>query len=126
MPRIYIIVVEKGAKPIEATLELQHLPPLMEVRSIWEQGDEVVRWLQSDLPRAVRIVKKLAAHDYDNPEAREFLANLMSMWEGSFSPYEKKDALFCALPERGGFIRSSPDGVARMLDETRNGLNPFE
>ncbi len=125
MPKIYMIVVEKGEKPLEVMLDLKHLPPMPEVSGLWEVGDDVVRWLQSDLPRASRLVKKLAAQDYDQ-ETRDFLANLMSLWDAAFSPFEKKDALFCAMPGRGGFIRSSPDGVASMLEATRNGLNPFE
>ena len=125
MAKIYVIVVEKGEKPVEVMLDFKLLPPLPEVSCLWEVGDDVVRWLQSDLPRASRLVKKLAAQEYD-AEAFNFLANLASLWDAAFSPYEKKDALFCATPGRGGFIRSSPDGVASMLEATRNGLNPFE
>jgi hypothetical protein len=128
MPRIYFIIVEKSRKYIEAEIEMTSLPPVViqEHRDQWwENGEDLVRWFQSDLSRATRIVTHLSTQTYSEEETYTFLTQLMSLWDASFLPRENKDAFFCAMPERGGFIRSSPEGVINMVDAMRNGLNPF-
>ncbi len=127
MPKIYFIIVGRDTKYIEAMVDFACLPAVVRIGQVsawWENGEDVVRWFQSDLPRATRIVTNLSVGTFDD-EALEFLTQLVSLWDSVFLMRENKDAFFCAMPERGGFIRSSPEGVMNMLDVTRNGLNPF-
>jgi hypothetical protein len=127
MPRVYIIIVDKVNKYTEAVIDLNRLPAAVMHNHLtlwWENGEDIVRWFQSDLPRATRIVTHLANNTEDD-ETLTFLNQLYNLWESVFSLRENKDGFFCAMPERGGFIRSSPEGVLNMVDAMRNGLNPF-
>ncbi|MCE4546517.1 MULTISPECIES: hypothetical protein [unclassified Caballeronia] len=125
MAKIYLVVV-KTDHVASSVVDTDHLPAGVNsdfVEHPWQQGADIMTYLQEDLGRTASCLDELASNNL-SLEAKEFFSSIASLWENLPPPADggAKDGIFACIDtgeKESHFLRTSPEVALKMYRDLR-------